>query len=142
MVEATTSLYEGLFLLSQQAVAADLGGVVDHLRQILDRADAQVVAMKKWADRRLAYEIKGQKRGVFILVYFTAPPDQIAHIERDCRLSEKIVRDLIIRADHMGQTEIEVIQKDGDLSLEAKLRSDLSTSVPAAEGQIATAADA
>jgi len=129
MAQPLVSLYEGLFLLNQQEVTADFKATGEHLQEIFNRAKAEVVAMKKWAERRLAYAIKGQKRGTFILVYFRAEHGQIARIERDCNLSEKVIRSLIIRADHIGDTELEVIQKDSELSLEVKLHSELSNPV-------------
>jgi small subunit ribosomal protein S6 len=134
MDQTPTSLYEGLFLLNQQAVA-DLNGAIEHLREIFSRAKAEVVVMKKWGERRLAYEIKGQKRGVYILVYFNAQHDQLAHIERDCNLSEIVLRELVLRAEHIGETELELAKKDADLSLEVKLRSDLSNPVTAAASE-------
>ena len=135
MDESTKNLYEGLFLLNQQEVAADLEAVIGRLKEIFARADAQVLAMKKWGERRLAYPIKGQKRGTYVLVYFRVCPDQIARIERDCNLSETVIRNLIIKGDHIGDIELEVIQKDPEITLEAKLTSDLSNPVtePAVE---------
>ena len=100
--------------------------------------------MKKWSERKLAYEVKGQKRGSFVLVYFRAAHDQITQIDRDCNLSDLVLRNLILKADHIGETELEVINKDADnLGVEANLRSSLSSRVPATEvdapGETATA---
>ena len=129
MAEPQISLYEGLFLLNQQEVAADINASMEHLQGILKRAGVEVVAIKKWGERRLAYPIKGQKRGTFILAYFNAPRDRISHIERDCNLSETVMRHLMIRADHIGETELDLIQKEPDISVETKLHSDLSNPV-------------
>jgi small subunit ribosomal protein S6 len=115
--------YEAMFLLSQ-AVAADLGSAVDHIKEILARGHAEIIAMKKWDDRRLAYEIKGQKRGVYILAYFKAPGVDISHVERDCNLSEKVLRALILRADHLSIEEMTALDGRKELELEAKLRGE------------------
>ncbi|MCX5688225.1 MAG: 30S ribosomal protein S6 [Planctomycetota bacterium] len=115
--------YEAMFLLSQ-AVAADLGTAVDHIKEILARGHAEIIAMKKWDDRRLAYEIKGQKRGVYILAYFKAPGVDISHVERDCNLSEKVLRALILRADHLSIEEMTALDGRKELDLEAKLRGE------------------
>ena len=80
--------------------------------------------MKKWDDRRLAYEIKGQKRGVYILAYFKAPGVDISHVERDCNLSEKVLRALILRADHLSIEEMTALDGRKELDLEAKLRGE------------------
>jgi len=124
----TTRLYEGLFLLNQGTVASDYAGCVDHLKEVLARAEAEIVAMQKWDERRLAYEIQGQRRGTFILVHFNARSSQIANIERDVNLSEIILRAMILKGEHIGDVELEVIKKDGGLHLETILRSEPSES--------------
>ena len=115
-------LYEALILLHQEAVADDFSGCVDLVRQIFERAEAQVVVLRKWDERKLAYEIAGQKRGTFLLAYFHAEGGQIANIERDCSLSEQVLRVLIIRADHIGDVELELARRDAELSLEVRVR--------------------
>ena len=115
--------YEAMFLLGQ-AVAADLGGAVAHINEVLARGHAEVVALKKWDERRLAYEIKGQKRGTYILAYFKAEAKNLAHIERDCNLSEKIMRTLIVRADQYTPEEIASFDGRKELEVEIKLRGE------------------
>lgn len=107
MADETQPLYEGLFLFNIQAINGDLNVALEHMNEILSRADAEVVALSRWDERKLAYEIKGQKRGLYILAYFRVRGPQIANIERDVNLSEYLLRCLILRADHMGEIEIE-----------------------------------
>lgn len=122
MAEKRINTYEAMFLLSP-AVAADLGGALAHINEILQRGHAEVIAMKKWFEGRLAYEVKGQKRGVYILTYFNAPAGDIAHIERDCNLSEKIMRALILRCDHLSVEEIGTYDGRKELEIESKMRA-------------------
>jgi len=117
----TKRLYEAIFLISQ-GVAADLGGLIEHVDQILERAGAEVVAMKKWDERRLAYEIQGQKRGIYILAYIHAEPDAVAKVENDCNISERIMRFMVIRADHMTLDEAGAHDDREGLATEAKMR--------------------
>jgi small subunit ribosomal protein S6 len=110
--EVRTDLYEALFLLSNQHASADLGGCMDFLKEVFNRAEAEVLILRRWDDRKLAYEIKTQKRGVYVIAYFNSRRSQIANIERDCNLSEQVVRTLIIRADHLGDVELELAKQD------------------------------
>ena len=103
--ETRTGIYEGMFLVTQTAAAA-FGECIEHINHIFERANAEVVAMKKWDERRLSYEMDKQKRGVYILAYFTCPTDMVAHIERDVVISDKIMRVLITNADHLSEEEI------------------------------------
>ncbi|WP_428386489.1 30S ribosomal protein S6 [Mucisphaera sp.] len=124
MSDTSKVLYEGMFLAEQGAVASDFGGVVEHLRGLLDRAEAEIVVLRKWEERRLAYSINGQKRGTFFLAIFKAPPRNLQGLERDCKLSELILRQMVLKADYMGETEIELAIKEaeGAAETEAKLR--------------------
>ncbi|MEY2796215.1 MAG: hypothetical protein RIR10_1931 [Planctomycetota bacterium] len=123
MTQKRTYTYEAMFLLSQ-AVAADFAGAIAHIREVIARGNGSIIAMKKWDERRLAYEIEGQKRGVYILAYFTAPGPDIAHIERDCNLSEKILRAMVLRCDHLTAEEIKAQDGQKELELEAKMRAE------------------
>ncbi len=113
--------YEGMFLISQ-AVAADLNAATEHLREIFRRANAEVIALKKWDERRLAFEIDKQKRGVYLLSYFTCPTSAIEGIHRDVNLSEKIMRCMILRADHLTQEEMIAADSRQQIEDEARLR--------------------
>lgn len=107
MTEENVHLYEGMFLFNIQEIGGSLEKAADHLQDILARAEADVVAMARWDERKLAYEIKGQKRGLYLLAHFKVRPSQVANIERDVNLSEMLLRCLILRADHIGDTELE-----------------------------------
>lgn len=122
-MDARTYAYEGMFILSQ-AVAADLAGALEHINELLARANAEVLAIKKWDERRLAFEVKGQKRGIYILTYFKAPGPRIHHLERDCTLSEKVLRFMILRADHLAEDEMRAADGRDQLMIEAKMRAE------------------
>lgn len=141
MPATRTYTYEAMFLLSQ-AVAADLGGAVEHIKEIVSRGHGEIVSMRKWDERRLAYEIRGQKRGTYILCYFKAPNTMLGHIERDCNLSEKILRVLILRADHMSLEEIQSLDARKELDVEIRLRGQTPANAPAQPAPAAPAPDA
>ncbi len=69
--------YEGFFLFPQ-AAATDLQAAVEHVKELLARIDAEIISFSKWDERRLAYEIKGNKRGIYFLTYFKAGASTIA----------------------------------------------------------------
>lgn len=132
-----TYTYEGLFLYPQAAVA-DLQGAHDHILDILRHAGAEVISMKKWDERRLAYEIRGNKRGLYFLVYFKVKGAKLAQIERDCNLSEKLLRAMITRADQVTPEMMQAAEGRAQLADEIKLRA----TQPAAVMEAAPAAAA
>lgn len=114
--------YEGMFLFPQAAVA-DLQAAADHVMEILNRAGAEIISFKKWDERRLAYEVKGNKRGLYFLAYFKAKGSKIAGIERDASLSEKMLRAMVTRADHLPQDVMQAAEGRQQLADEIKLRA-------------------
>ena len=118
--------YEGMFLFPQSATA-NLQEAADHVKSILDRCGATIVSFRKWDDRRLAYEVQGNKRGVYFLAYFTAPTSALAEIERRCNLSEELLRMMITSAEHIPAEIIEANEGQEDLATEIKLRGKKST---------------
>lgn len=106
MKTVTKRLYEGMFLVDP-AQSADWDAIVRTLEGLLERVEAEIVSIRKWDERKLAYEIDRQSRGTYILVYFRADGARIQEIERSVRLSDKIMRLLILSAEHMTAEDIE-----------------------------------
>ena len=101
--------YEGMFLLPAGA-SAELEKSLAMVRGIIERHEGQVLVIKKWDERKLAYEMRGHKRGLYILAYFKVPGRGIAGIERDVNLSEDILRVLVTHADHLNETEMAAVE--------------------------------
>ncbi|MBN2180537.1 MAG: 30S ribosomal protein S6 [Sedimentisphaerales bacterium] len=100
-------LYEGMFLIDSALAASNWDDINNAIKTILEKAGAEIVSTRKWDDRKLAYEIKGKSRGTYILCYFRVAGDKIAEIEKAVRLSEQIMRVLILSAEKMTTEDIE-----------------------------------
>src|SRR4051812_32701229 len=87
--------YEAMFLFGPSA-ATDGEGALNNAKGIIERHGGKIIVLKKWDERRLAYEIRGQKRGTYLVAFFTAPGTAIAPIERDVNLSEDILRVIVL----------------------------------------------
>src|SRR5437016_1209678 len=92
--QTKTQPYEAMFLFGSQA-ANEVDGAITAVRGIIERHGGEILVLKKWDERKLAYEIKRQKRGVFIIAYYRGPGASVSAIERDVNLSEEILRVLI-----------------------------------------------
>lgn len=101
------NLYEGMFLLDNQAVRADWGLAKGAVTETLSKHGAEVVSARRWDERKLAYPIEGKKRATYLLTYYQAPFDTVAALRRDLELDERILRYLILRADTVPEGEVE-----------------------------------
>jgi small subunit ribosomal protein S6 len=106
-LDTVKRLYEAMFLVDSGQAASEWDGIIGLIENILKRADAEVVCLRKWSDRKLAYDIEHKGRGTYILCYFKADGRKIAGIERDVRLSERIMRSLILTAEERPSDHVE-----------------------------------
>jgi small subunit ribosomal protein S6 len=98
--------YEAMFLIDSAEAAKDWDGVLELIRKMLTKVDAEIVSIRKWDERPLAYTIGGCNRGTYILTYFRADGQKITEVERDVQLSDRIMRALILKADHLTEEDI------------------------------------
>ncbi|MBX2852312.1 MAG: 30S ribosomal protein S6 [Phycisphaeraceae bacterium] len=133
MADSTPVLYEALFLMSQTALASDTEGTIGHVKEMLDRAEAETLDLRQWDERKLAYPVEGQKRGTFLISYFRARPTQIANIERDCNLSEQVLRVMFVRGDHMGEIELNLALEGKSFAEEENKKEEAKREAEAAE---------
>jgi small subunit ribosomal protein S6 len=89
--------YEAMFLLDSSKVALSWDNAVQQVHDILTKHTAEIVASRQWDERRLAYSVNGHKKGTYLLTYFRTDGDHIHEISADCRLSDLILRELILR---------------------------------------------
>ena len=151
-LETTTKkLYEAMFLVDSAQAGSDWDGTMATINRVLERAEAEVVTIRKWADRKLAYEIDHKSRGTYVLCFFKAAPSKISGMEKDVLLSEKIMRAMITSTEGRSEKVLEKDIKgeapaprdqDYDSPYDRNERSDRIRSVPKTEAEDVKAAAA
>lgn len=96
-MEKSNRIYEGMFVLPQTFVREDKERAFELLTSALAKHDAEVKYMDIWSERSLAYEINHVREASYVLVYFEAESEAIAKIERTFRITDNILRLLIVR---------------------------------------------
>ncbi|MFN3531024.1 MAG: 30S ribosomal protein S6 [Candidatus Brocadia sp.] len=96
-------MYEGLFLIDNAHASMEWDNVVKHIHDILQKYGAEILKTEKWGEKKLAYKIKGHKRGTYLLIHFNAKNTAVATIKRDFQLSDYIIRSLIVKDDKIEE---------------------------------------
>lgn len=96
-------LYEGMFLFDANYAGKDWPGLEQHVQDLFQRHAAELVHAERWPDRKLAYEIKGCKKGTYYLTYFNAPTTAIQGLQRDCGLSDRVLRAMFVYEDALAE---------------------------------------
>lgn len=117
--------YECMFLLDTNKVSGDVPTAAQQLHSILERNHAEVLASRPWDERRLTYPIRGQKKGLFYLTYFSSEGKNLVGIEHDVALSELILRSLVVKIDpKLVETMLALARDEHALALQVAAPED------------------
>ena len=94
------SVYEGMFILDPTKYSRDPAGSAQQVADIITQNGGTILAARLWDERKLAYPIKGHKKGVYWLTYFKMPAGStLTALERQCEITEEIIRKLVLKVD-------------------------------------------
>ena len=88
-------LYECMWVVDANTGREDYNKVIVALKEIVEKGGGTWLNADKWEERRLAYQIKKRKRGLYIINHFSAPTEAVIKIDRNARLSEVVLRHMI-----------------------------------------------
>ena len=87
--------YEAVLIFKTELADADRNALLDRFKGHIEE-NGEVVSVDDWGKRRLAYEID-LKEGYYYIVDFKSEPDHIKEFERRLRLSDFVLRYMVIR---------------------------------------------
>lgn len=89
--------YEVLFILKPTLTEEEVSAKLEFVKEILTKNGAQIESVVPMGIRKLAYKIKKYERGTYFVIYFKAPTNLIAELERVLRITEEVIRFLIVK---------------------------------------------
>jgi small subunit ribosomal protein S6 len=91
--------YECTYILDPGLADEQQEPIIDRFKTLVGDNGGTVEAVDKWERRRLAYEVKGKREGVYVVMNFSGEPQTEAELGRVLGISEGILRHLIVRTD-------------------------------------------
>ena len=89
--------YQLLYIVDNGLADEAKSEIVDKFSALIESLGGVVDAIDKWGTKKLAYEIGGKREGYYVLVKFSAESTVPAEIERQMKINESIVRQMITR---------------------------------------------
>jgi small subunit ribosomal protein S6 len=105
-------MYEYLFLFDSGKTSSDVMGAVQVLHTTFEKHGAEIMASRPWADHRLAYPIRHQKKGIYYLIYVRCDSNQIKEIEGDLKLNEALLRFITVVIDPKWEDDMLAVARD------------------------------
>ena len=91
--------YEVMFIAHPDLDDASLNALLDRAKGWVTSTGGQVAQVDLWGRRRLAYTIRKQNEGQYVLMQTQMSAAGTSELERNLRLNEQVMRFQIIRTD-------------------------------------------
>jgi small subunit ribosomal protein S6 len=88
-----------MFLLESNRFGRDPETVSNQIPAMIEKLGGEMLVSRLWEERRLAYPIKGQRKGTYWLTYFRLDSEQLSDLNRQCQITDDILRVLFLKVD-------------------------------------------
>jgi len=93
------NVYEGMFILESNRFGRDPETVSGQIPAMIEKLGGEMLVSCLWEERRLAYTIKGQRKGAYWLTYFRLEGDRLAEQRRQCQITDDVLRVLFLKVE-------------------------------------------
>lgn len=93
------NVYEGMFILDSNRFGRDAEAVSGQVPTMIEKLGGEILVSRLWEERRLAFPIKGQRRGTYWLTYFRLDSGKLGDLRRQCQITDDILRVLFLKVD-------------------------------------------
>jgi len=94
--------YESVFIARQDLAASQVNDLVSSLSDVIKKEGGEVVKVDNWGLKNLAYRIKKNRKGHYVLLNIVAPAQAIFEYERLMRLNEDVIRYMTVKVDEFN----------------------------------------
>jgi small subunit ribosomal protein S6 len=106
-------LYENVFIARQDISGAQVDALADSLTQLVADNGGEVKKREYWGLRNLAYRMRKNRKGHYVLLNIAAPSAAVAELERTMRINEDVIRYMTIRVDTLEEGPSVIMQSRG-----------------------------
>ena len=104
--------YESVLIARQDLGASQVSNIVSDLSDIIKKEGGEVVRVDNWGLKNLAFRIKKNRKGHYVVMNIAAPANAIAEFERIMRFNEDIIRYMTVKVDEFSEDSSASNDKD------------------------------
>jgi len=105
--------YETIIIINPNAETEIVDKIITDAQNLIsgDGSGGVISKLENWGKKRLAYEIKRNKEGVYVLIDYELDPKFIQRFERYCILNEQVLKFMTVRAEDIPEPRKKEISK-------------------------------
>lgn len=88
--------YESVVIVNPNLEEESIKNLINKISDLIN-TDGKVASVEEMGKRKLAYEIKKQKEGFYLVFKFEAKPELISELERNYRITDEVIKFIVVK---------------------------------------------
>jgi len=115
------NIYENIVILNSALSDEDAEAAVSKIKEIVANQGGEVLKIDVWGRRKLAYEIKKQKKGLYVLLFYKTPAATVKKLEEFFKVFDAVLKYIVVK---LGPKQIQELEKAAAASVAAEQKSE------------------
>ncbi len=115
------NVYENIVIINASLADEEIESAITKIKEFITGQGGQIVRTSIWGKRKLAYEIRKQKRGLYLLLVYKTMPTTIKKLENFYKVFEPVIKHSVIK---LGKKQVEHLEKTEAVSEPAELKKE------------------
>jgi len=102
------NIYENIIILDAALSDEEAEAAIAKIKDLISGHGGEVLKVDIWGRKKLAYEIKKQKKGLYVLLFYKTPPATVKKIEEFYKVFDAVLKYIIIK---LGAKQVHDFEK-------------------------------
>ena len=101
--------YECIFVVHPSVPEEEVDHITQLISELIKTEGGEILKLEKWGKRKLAYDVKKERYGFYIYIYFKSLPPVTKKVERRLNIHEKVIRRMIVNVEEKSPEELKAV---------------------------------
>lgn len=120
---ANSKLYELVILFNPNAEEEKIDALMKRIHDLISKSSGELLKSDNWGKKRLAYTIDDLREAIYIYDEFRLPTSVVAEVDRILKISEIVIRHMIVKKPDVLQKAALSAEKEDNQSKEGETDS-------------------
>jgi small subunit ribosomal protein S6 len=94
------AVFETVFIVRPNLSDDEVAKMTEKVKGLIEKHGGALLRSENWGKKKLAYEIKKEKKGTYVLLWFQGDGKLVSELERTYRIEDGVIKFITVRAPH------------------------------------------
>jgi small subunit ribosomal protein S6 len=89
--------YECLYITKPSLTEEEVSGVNEKVKGVVEKNGGSISKIENWGKKKLAYEVKKEKKGIYVLSHIKGPGSLVSELENHLKIQDNVIKFLTVK---------------------------------------------